>query len=251
MKKSTILSCATFSLLVGSSPLLAQVAVLQYRSVPPRNVQEFVYRETTFWSEVARKAINEGKMLGWELWQRVGGMNVDDSPNFFFVNMFETKDGIGQGGIWDPAAVFPDRRPSDMSTNGMSSTKHQLIIQVDDYVGEEQAQYMVVNYAKASDLARYVELERTVWQPFITEQMNAKNTDQTSWGVATVLNPGGDDMPFNAMTVDGFQTLSGAISANWNPDVEVEFPDLTELNDVHTKAWIQVYSLVKAVWAEQ
>ncbi len=79
--------------------------------------------------------------------------------------------------------------------------------------------------------------------------MNAKNTDQTSWGVATVLSPAGADMPFNAMTVDGFQTLSGAISSNWN--VEVELPDFTEFDEVHTKVWIQTYALVKAVWAEQ
>ena len=245
------LCCTAFAVLLGSSPLFAQVAVLQYRYVPPENVEEFIYRETTFWSEVARKAIDEGNMMGWELWQRVGGIDMDEGANFFFVNVFENKDGIGQDGIWNPAAVFPDRRPEDMSTDGLSTVKHQIILEAESFVGDLQPQFMKINYVKASDLTRYIELETTVWQPFITEQMNAKNTDQTSWGVASVLHPTGADTPFNAMTIDGFQTLSGAISPNWNPDVDVQTPDLTEFDEVHTKVWIQSYALVKAVWPEQ
>ena len=71
---------------------------------------------------------------------------------------------------------------------------------------------------------------------------------QTSWSAASVLIPTGANMPFNAVTVDGYQTLSEAVSPSFGDGVD--FPDLSALNEVHDKVYIQTYRLVKAVEAE-
>lgn len=79
------------TLLFVFTALHAQLTVLQYRAVPQENIDEFLHRETTYWSAVAQKSIDEGKMLEWALWQRIGGVNLDESShNFVFVNVLPT-----------------------------------------------------------------------------------------------------------------------------------------------------------------
>lgn len=259
MSKPTLLFAVVVVSFLLASPGLAQAVeenqplnfgVLQYRHVPPENVEEFVHLETTYWSEVARKAITDGKMVEWELWQKVGGWNLDEGSNFLFVNIFEKREDLDHiNEIWNPSEVFPDVRVPSIDTGRLSTVKHQMFVQAEAVVREQRAQFIRLNYAKASDLARYVELEKTVWQPFITERMNANKTDVTSWAIVSVLIPSGASIPFNAYTVDGFQTLSGAISPSFDPDTE--FPDFTELNEVHTKDRILTYALVKRVSGDQ
>ena len=40
------------------------ITVYQYRQVQPDKVDEFVKRETTYWSEVAKKAVTKGNLYG-------------------------------------------------------------------------------------------------------------------------------------------------------------------------------------------
>lgn len=35
----------------------SQISVYQYRNVPDKNIEEFLKRETTYWSKVAEKAV--------------------------------------------------------------------------------------------------------------------------------------------------------------------------------------------------
>jgi len=220
--------------------------VLQYRNVPNENVEEFVYRETTYWSKVAKQAIKDGKMLSWALWQKVGGWEMPGSSNFFFVNVFEKASDLDDiGGAFDASKVFPDVRMTDMETNNLSTVNHQIILQGLGGAGEGSPQFVVLNYAKASNLERYLELEQTVWQPFIQAQMDAGKTKQKIWRLASLILPNGTDLPFNAITVDGYDKLSDAIGQSFSEGVEM--PDFTEFGEVHEKVYIQVYSLVKEV----
>ena len=79
--------------------LQAQIVALQYRAVTQENIEEFLHRETTNWSQVAKKAITDGKLLGWELWRKVGGWNMDEgSSNFVFVNIYANKEDLNDMG---------------------------------------------------------------------------------------------------------------------------------------------------------
>ena len=104
------------------------VALTQYHHVPAENRAEFIHRETTYWAEIAKAAIKEGKMTQWQLWERVGGWNMDNSPNFFFVNAFaKVEDMNNLNEVWNPTKVFPNGRMQDMATRGLSTLKHQLV----------------------------------------------------------------------------------------------------------------------------
>ena len=226
-----------------------QVALTQYHHVSEENRSEFIHRETTYWAEIAQAAIKEGKMVNWQLWEKVGGWNMDNSPNFFFVNSFaKVEDMNNLNEVWNPTKVFPNGRMQDMSTRGLSTLKHQLV-----YAGNASAgtgtmpNFIRVNYSKASDLNKYLELEETLWQPFIKGQMDSGNSAQVSWLSAVKIMPWGIDFPFNAISVDGFNKLSEAIMPSTSYKTAPTFPDMTAINKVHVKQRVQVYRLVKAV----
>ncbi|MGH2566267.1 MAG: hypothetical protein ACRDE5_17240, partial [Ginsengibacter sp.] len=61
----------------SSTSLKAQgITTYQYRHVAPDKVNEFIKRETTYWSKVAQKAIDNGKMTFWALFEKVGGVDM-------------------------------------------------------------------------------------------------------------------------------------------------------------------------------
>lgn len=235
--------------LICISNLSAQVVVaMQYRNVPDENIGEFVYRETTYWKEIARKAINEDKMMSWALYQKVGGWEMPGGSNFVFVNVFENPEDLDHiSEIWDPSGMFPEIPMSSIETNSLSTVNHQIFVQGVARVGDGAPQFVRVNYVKASDLGRYLELEQSTWQPFITQQMESQKTSQLTWRLAALLMPAGTDLPFNAFTSDGYNNMSEAIAPETTFPEGTEFPDLTELNEVHDKVYIQVYGLVDHV----
>ena len=57
--------------------------------------------------------------------------------------------------------------------------------------------------------------------------------------------PRGGEIGHEAITIDGFETLSGALFAIYGADVP--FPDIDALQKVHHKAEVHVYRLIKSV----
>ena len=85
--KTTLLSLLLFVFLITLQQLHAQVSVYQYRHVPADKVEEFIKRETTYWSKVAQKALDAKKMNFWGLFEKVGGYDLPNSSNFLFINI--------------------------------------------------------------------------------------------------------------------------------------------------------------------
>ena len=235
-----------FIFLLTAASLHAQIAVLQYRSVPQEHINEFLYRETTYWSEVAKKAIADEKLVSWELWQRVGGFDLDeDSYNFVFVNVFKDKTALdNMSGIWNPSKVFPNTRIADMETNSLSQVVHLVMVQNQGNVGMG-GNFVVVNYAKVRDMENYLAFETGTWKPLIDKLIKEKKTSFVGWNVATVLSPGGSSAPFNAFSADHFETMGDAILPSWDEDIE--FPDFTEYAKTNDRVKVETYGLVKRV----
>ena len=128
MKKSTLIYFCSCGILLGSIfELSAKVTVIQRRLVQPENIEEFISRETTFWSEVAQKAVDDGKMAQWSLWQKVDGIDIDEDHNFIFINSFmEPNDLDHINEIWDYTSVFPNKKPEQVSTSHLSTVKDML-----------------------------------------------------------------------------------------------------------------------------
>ena len=65
LKKIRII-LVVFLLTVFQLTGITQITVYQYRHVPDDKIDEFLKRETTYWSKVAEKAVNEAidRVLG-------------------------------------------------------------------------------------------------------------------------------------------------------------------------------------------
>ncbi len=73
-------------LIVGSqTTTLAQAAedpgitTYIYIKVSGANRAEFIKRETTYWAEIARKAMADGNIVFWALLEKVGGYDLENS----------------------------------------------------------------------------------------------------------------------------------------------------------------------------
>lgn len=226
--------------------MLGQIVSIQSRYVADEDIPEFIHRETTYWSEVAKQAILERRLVRWELWRGQSSAGLGREANFFFLNEFRRPEDVDQmDKIWDYTRVFPDVNRSDIDTSSLSKVIDQVFLYSQVNIGVSQPNIVRVNYAKAIDLGRYLELENTVWQSFVQERMDAEETNVVSWELLSVMSPGGVNRPYDALTIDGFASLSDALQTSYGANAV--YPDLESFRKVHTKVITRIYSLVKSV----
>jgi hypothetical protein len=104
------------------------ISVYQYRHVPAENVDEFINRETTYWSKVAEKAVEKGNLTFWAILQKMNGYDLPNSSNFLFVNTFNDIDAAGE--VWDPSSAFPGVSMDKMETYSLSTVTTNAFVRV-------------------------------------------------------------------------------------------------------------------------
>ena len=129
----TLLSFLLFAFLITLQQLHAQVSVYQYRHVPADKVEEFIKRETTYWSKVAQKALDAKKMNFWGLFEKVGGYDLPNSSNFLFINGFSNIDSAWSGDTFDPAKQFPKVPMAQMETGSFTTVTSQIFLKTEDW----------------------------------------------------------------------------------------------------------------------
>ncbi|HLP35604.1 hypothetical protein [Lacibacter sp.] len=251
--KKIIFSLLLFTFLIPLQQLYAQISVYQYRHVPADKVEEFIKRETTYWSKVAQKAVDAKKMTFWGLFEKVGGYDLPNSSNFLFINGFSNMDSAWSGDTFDPAKLFPKVPYAQMETNSFTTVTSQIFFHGEDWAeakGVNPAKdfnYVVMNYHLSENPAGFINAEKTIWKPFLQTAMDKKQTQQIGWGNARVLSPTGGDMKFNTISYDLFRTLQDALLTPWAPDLVV--PDNLEMIDkMRTQQSARViYRIVKVI----
>ena len=201
-------------LVLGIQQAQAQYKFLQYRNVPEKNEAEFVKRETEYWSKVAKSNINSGKMQAWSLWKKVGVVGVgdfDNRPNYLFVNDFKTIDQFDtlENGWADPEKVLKNVKLSDIETYSISKVVSTYIMKTESSI-EGNPKFVIINYAKPTDIQAFVDENISLWKPFF-EKQKGNGFKLNGWGLQTVVYPQGHDIMFSALTWDGFTKLSEAL----------------------------------------
>ena len=247
MKPIRLLLYTTLLLIFSqTSQLFSKVEIVQRRFVTQENINEFIERETKYWSKVAKQAIDEGKMDSWSLWQRVDGLEMDREFNFMFINTFAKETDLdNMDEIWRPEKLFPNLKAEQIDTMALSTVKDVLFYDQLAFSKKKDPKYIRVNYAKAESVQDYVDVELEEWFPFVQERMDSDKTNVVSWELSQLVAPRGKDIPFEAISVDGFETLSDALFTYYGPDVP--FPNMDRLSEVHHKAEVHVYELILAV----
>ena len=150
------------------SQLFSKIEIVQRRFVPQENIPEFLERETQYWSEVARKAIDEGKMDSWSIWRRVDGMSLDSEYNFMFVSTFLNETDLKHAGeMWKPEMVIQGLNPTENDTTALSTVKAVLFYEQMGFSQKKDPKYIRINYAKAESVQDYVDVELEEWSVWI------------------------------------------------------------------------------------
>ena len=242
-----------FALVSGyKQNLYAQdITTYQYRHVAPDKMAEFIKRETTYWSKVAKDAIAKGNLTFWGLFQKIGGSDDADSPNFLFINTFKNIDG-NMGNIWNATKAFPGTPLAKMETNSISTTTSTVFLSDDGWqqsakaVPDKDFNYVVMNYHNSSDPAGFVALEKKYWGPFIKTTMDNNQVSQVAWGNSIVLSPRGGNMKFNSVSADLFPTLKAALMPGWSSNVTFPTQGLDSLQKISlSPSDAVIYKIIK------
>ena len=224
------------------------ITTYQYRQVSAANSEEFVKRETTYWSKVARTAIDKGTLTFWALLEKVDGSDMPNSPNFLFINTYTNVD---TGDVWNAAATFPTTPISKMETGSMSMVTSQFFLQSQGWQQNSKTpttdyNYIIMVYHNSSDPNNFVAMENRHWAPFIKSAMDNKQTAQVAWGNAIVLDPSGPDVKFNSVSYDLFPTLQTALLQNWDPATKFPTTGLDSLTKMSVNIpGREIYRIVK------
>lgn len=241
-------------LLIFQTRALTQITSYQYRHVPDDKIAEFIKRETTYWTKVAQKAVDNKKMTFWALLEKVGGNDLPNSSNYLFINTYPNIDSAGD--IWGTAESVAGVKMEQMETGSLSTTTSQFFLHDEDWAevtGANPANdfnYVVMNYHNSSIPDSFITLEKKYWKPFIKATMDKKQTTQKAWGNAIVLSPSGGDIKFNTVSYDLFPTLQEALMTTWDPKTVFPTKGLGMLDKIrlNTSGRI-VYRVVKVVAA--
>jgi hypothetical protein len=229
-----------------------EVTLYRYMYVAPNKADEFIKRETTYWSKVAQKAINKGTLSFWGLFQLVGANGIPNSPNFLFINSYKNIDSVDN--VWNATAVFPKVPMSQMEDFSFSTNTSNYFLQDKGWQQaataneEKDFRYVAMYYHSSSDPDSFTKAEIKVWGPFIKAAMDKNQTGQRGWGNAIVLAPSGPEIKFNSISYDLYPTLSAALLQKWDPAVQFPMEGLTELNKLRTTAPTrEIYQVIKVV----
>jgi hypothetical protein len=213
-----------------------QISYLQYRHVPADQDAKFLERETKHWSKVAQAAIKKGQMVSWTLWKKVGVTDADElTPNYIFVNTYKNLDNMDPEKVWaDNMDALGDVKPEDIETGSFTTTTFDYYIQQEAVIPGDN-KYVIVNYAKPTDLAAFIQENKTLWKPFHEASINNIMNSMTSWGMYSVIYPAGNKDRFSVMTVDGFNKFNDALDYLRFTETSDNSPNAAAWNDVADK----------------
>lgn len=238
----------------------AQVSYFQYRKVPADKEAEFVEKETKYWSKVAKAAIDDGRMNGWSLWRKVG-ITTEDAPNYVFVNTFENLEAMYADNIWGDEESVREALgtdPSSVETNSFTTIPFDYVLQLEAMIPGEY-QYALVNYAMPENRGAFIEENKTLWQPFHKGNIESGNMGMTSWGMMSVIYPGGANARFSVMTWDGFNTMGDVMNyMRYQPQGEMtqgweEILSKTKMGEINPDGfiWSIIYERVMSVGPDE
>ncbi len=221
---------------LGMQQAQAQYKFLQYRNVSEKNEAEFVKRETEYWSKIAKENIKSGKMQAWSLWKKVGVIGDSEiKPNYLFVNDFKTIDQFDtmESGWADPEKVLPNMKLAAIETNSISKVVATYIMKTEAQI-QGEPKFVVINYAKPTNTEAFVDENKNLWKPFF-EKEQKKGFKLNGWGLQTVVYPQGNEVPFSALTWDGFTKISEALDhIQYRPSSQIRFAPIVKDSKMNT-----------------
>ena len=215
-----------------------QVFAYDYRNVPEEELRTFMGNEAMYWSKIHANLIKKGTITGWTMCQRVNGLASEPNIYFFYgIGSLENRDKMSKA--WPQAEKevrsSMDKQKLAMIDERLKQKKYrvgEVLLRRTSSVNmgnEGDWNYLVHNYAKASDVAQFLAGQEKHFKPFFEENISAKNTKQVFWYAATVLSPTGSGYSWNCYTVDAFKNYSDVFNS-WNTEPNWPQEGMDEVN---------------------
>jgi hypothetical protein len=194
--------------LLFSNLSTAQVVTLMYVEVSNENQQRFERLEKDYWSQIAKKAIDDGKMMSWIMLKEI---SIPGTHKYLFVNYFENLEQLNQASsIWNPEKIGMNFE--DIDTFGIKRIVNVEYWKAEGLVGES-AKYVIMNYFSPANLEGFVTENLELWKPWFEKSIKNNLLKQTNWAIGTKIYPSGNQTGSFAITRDGFDSLSDAMEA--------------------------------------
>ena len=234
--------------LLFSNLAAAQVVTLMYVEVSNENQQRFERLEKDYWSQVAKKAIDDGKMMSWIMLKEI---STPGTHKYLFVNYFENLDQLNQSSsIWNPEKI--GLNIEDIDTNSIKKIVNLEYWKAEGLLGES-AKYLIMNYFSPADLEGFVTENLELWKPWLENNMKKNLLKQKNWAMGTKIYPSGNQSGSSAITRDGFDSLSDAMEAlSYQPMTNSMYASIVEkskMNEYVPNGFDKrvIYELIKRV----
>ena len=169
-----------------------------------------------------------------------------------------------------PELNAPGKLDADLKRAGINMTGEQLATKRDSLsylvsrdtwrtrdmvgAGATKGGYVRVNYYKVhpGKQADYLTAETTGWK-LVAEELHKQNAGRT-WSLNTLVMPGGENLVYNAMTVDGFPNWDSLMTASpmralWNkvhPTLD-STAYLNHVNSISDRPFVDVLRIVEVI----
>ena len=234
-----------------------KITTYQYRTVKQSDMNEYIKRETTYWSKLAESEVKKGNLTFWAVLVRVDGVDLDRSPNVLLINTFNDLDASNSiwGGITD---LFPNVKMEDMETNSLSKTTARIFLRgLDNFAQgktvnpDEDFKFVRIIYHNNKNIGKHLTFESEKWKPMIQNAMNEGKTSMKGWGNSIIVSPQSSKFPYNTISYDIFATAHEALSPSLGEDINLPDDFFSDIQDNYRGVRnSHLFRIVQAVSAE-
>lgn len=233
-----------------------EISIYQYRKVAQEDMEEYLRRETTYWSVFAENEVKKGNLTFWAVFVKVGGdEDIQNAPNVLIINSYKDIDeNVNWMGIKD---LFPDVKMEDMQTRPLSTDISRVVVKdLDNHVQgssvnpEKDFNYVKFNYYNSTSTRDHLKFEEEQWKPMIKKAMDEGKTTMKGWGNSFIISPESSEFPYGSVSYDLFSSMGDAYGNIFSDDLEITdgFFDEVQENNPNSRN-TQLYKIVKVVSA--
>ena len=189
--------------------------IIDNMKVKPGMTSQYLDAETKVWKKIHQERKKAGNITDWALYEVRYPSGTSTAYDYVTVTTVSGWDGIEkfyQG--WNDvfAKLSKEEQAIANKTEQMRDlTMHQVIRQVDVAFKQDPAtnppKYLVVNYMSVPDghWQDYYEMETKLAKPMHMEAMKGEG-GRSGWGLYSPVFPYGEEQPYDAYTVDFYNT---------------------------------------------
>lgn len=230
-----------------------EVTTHEYRYVPLENMEEYLKRETTYFSKLAEDEMKKGNLTYWAILEKVGGDDLQNTPNVLTINSFNNVDDSEI--VWSKVEeLFPNVKPEDIYTEELCTRTDIIYLRKINWVEVKNAdpdkdfKYVHLIYHNTKNVGQHFDFENNTWAPLVQKAMDQGITTMKGWGNSIVVSPVSNKFPYSSASYDFYDSIHNALSETFSDNMEFPEGFFDELNSNYAGPRnSHLYRIVKVV----